>query len=116
MFCPSSVCRVSRRAIGSNIYGEYDYGDYETVRCSVLDHNVERAQTTVRADSGGSRGYGFENSGDLILGFMPNDPIRNSDRIELYNQEYRVINVFPIANSFGKVTYLEVLCAIWQSN
>lgn len=115
MFRPKLNCKIERVQTGTNVYGEREYGDQESSGCSLISMSIGVDQTTVRVDSGASRGKGYENVGYIRLAFGPRVGIKKHDKVTVLGETYSVDRVMQQPGRVGCIEYVSAECSIWRS-
>lgn len=100
---------------GYDLYGQPAWKQMPDERCDVVKLATDTQHTTVRADSGGTRGHADEVVADSVLLMSPATKVELGGRIEVCNIPLRVTSVRPRLTVFGKVDHYEVGCAAWPS-
>lgn len=117
MFIPNAPCTISSASKETNIYGEKTQGPARKTKCVVLEQRLRRDGTTVRVDSGASRGNAFEITGWVRLGLRPKEAVEYNDRITVpqLGLDLRVVSIYPVMSIRSCVEYKEITCSPWQS-
>jgi len=102
-------CRITRR-IGYDAYGQEKWGERRVSQCVVISLVKRSQNTTVRADSSGTRGHADEivSSGEIL--FDAKEKVLIGDRIEIPSagMSVVVISTQPVFSVMGKVDHWRV--------
>ncbi|MDL2285094.1 hypothetical protein LJC19_08170 [Oxalobacter sp. OttesenSCG-928-P03] len=97
---------------GSDVYGKAKFGKEIKTKCSVASLMVANKDTTVRADSSGTRGHAEEVVSDAKLLFHKNTDISLGDKLTLPHIKLSVVAILPRYNVWSVLDHLEVLGVI----
>lgn len=106
-------CVITRPA-GTNVFGEPLYSKGVPQACHVLRAVDKIADTTVRADSSGSRGHAEENLADLWMLIRPTIKIATNDMVDVQGMKFRIVSIQQRNTVFGEFDHFEVLGQIEQ--
>ena len=95
MFRPNTTCQLIKKAQGYNKYGEESFSAPVTVPCAVVRLDFMTQNSTVRADSSGSRGNAGEFLADARLLFKTDVDVEVDDLVIAYGVSLKVKSVFP---------------------
>lgn len=112
MFKGTVDCFISSKA-GNNAYGEEIFYAPKKVRCSVIKLKSISFHTTVRVDSGATRGGAAELSADVVLLFPPKDAPKISDKVVVYGLTLTAVSSQPQFDVRGNIDHIRVECAEW---
>lgn len=115
MFRPNVKCTLRPILEGFDVYGSSRLGEAIPIKCAVVKLKDKRQQTTVRADSSGSRGFGEEQVADAKLLFLPSSQVKAGDVIRVHGIDLEVAIVQPRIAISGRLDHYEVECIAWQS-
>lgn len=107
------ACRHQKKT-RTDMYGQENWSDPVQLRCAVVKLEHEKADTTVRADSSGTRGHADEKIAAAILLFKRKhgDNIALGDRLEVGSISLSVIKVRQRYDVMSRLDHYEVWCAI----
>lgn len=111
MFIPNATC-VIRRSANYDKYGQPIQGPRETIRCALVRYDLKTADSTVRADSGATRGNIKEiiSTGRVLLDKTVN-PNRGDLLILSFEGRsivFKIKEVEPRINVLGVLDHWEV--------
>jgi hypothetical protein len=112
MLPPRNVCSIEK-PLGKNIHGEPTFAPAIAERCSIVKSKERIMNTTVRADSSASRGYGdeFVNENDILL--TPKTSAKPQDRITVAGIALRIISLRPQFDVWGVLDHYVVEGRSW---
>lgn len=105
---PCTVIKVR----GHDIYGAEVLGSRVKERCGVVKLYKSSEFTTVRVDSGASRGAAFEGQGFAQLLLSPSTVAQINDLLFVGGIRLRVTKKWPRFDVFGKTDHYEIECGI----
>ncbi len=115
MFRPNVNCTLRRLLDGYDVYGRAQLGQPVPMKCGVVKLRDKRQQTTVRADSSGSRGFGEEQVVDVKLLLPKSSEVKAGDVIAVAGMSLEVAVVHQRFAMSGRLDHYEVECIAWQS-
>lgn len=98
------------KATSYDLYGQPTLVASKSEMCDVVKLATETQHTTVRVDSGGTRGKADETVADSILLVSRVTRIDRDDRVVVSNVPLRVTVVRPRFDIFGKIDHYELRC------
>lgn len=115
MFRPNLTITLRRIGQDFDVYGHAQLLPAETMRCAVIKLRDKSQQTTVRADSSGSRGFGDERVVESKLLLPISSRIKAGDVLTVDGLDLQVDVVHPRHRATGVLDHYEVECVAWQS-
>lgn len=112
VFIPNLDCIIRKKGL-PDVYGKAGTGSERPERCSIVKLRYESVHTTVRADSGATRGHAdeFVTSNRILLAASTQAAI--DDQLEVSGYKIRIKILHPRINVIGKVDHYEVEGEVW---
>ncbi|WP_374335523.1 hypothetical protein [Methyloversatilis sp.] len=107
LFNKMTPCKIRSKS-ETNLYGQASWGLYRASKCSVIKLKTSVGNTTVRADSSGTRGHADERILDAVLLFLPSDMVRMGDEVTVGGIVGEVISIEGIFDIYGKIDHYRV--------
>jgi|SaaInlStandDraft_7_1057024.scaffolds.fasta_scaffold36118_2 hypothetical protein len=109
MFTPNTDCLIFKTSRDSfDAYGTKISGKPVKSRCGVVKLKDGTHKTTVRADSGGSRGKANEYISDSVLMFLPTVDIEIGDKVKVLSIMLEVAEIHQRISVYGRLSHYEV--------
>lgn len=106
---PCTIIKVSKY----DLFGAEVKGERKRATCAVVKLLESAARTTVRVDSGATRGGAEERHADAVLLFSPKSYIGMGDIVEMSEgQKLKVIQLHRRYSATGSFDHFEVECKI----
>lgn len=100
---------------GDNLAWEGDVFSF-TTKCLELKDRTMRQRTTVRVDSGGTRGNAYEVAGESYFGVAGKIKVKENYKITVRGEDYRVINIdYQGGRKPNCIVYKILTCTPWRS-
>lgn len=100
---------------GFDLYGQPKWVALPCERCDVVKLLTDTQHSTVRVDSGGSRGHADETVADAILLVAPTTKLERNDKLEVLGVSLKITAVRPRLDAIGKLDHFEVRGSAWPS-
>lgn len=110
---PNLDCRVYKKG-EADLYGQPQLGRAIAERCAVVKLKHDSQHTTVRADSGASRGHADEFVATSKILLMPTTTAELDDKLEVHGIAMRVISKWPRFDVAGRLDHYEVQGELWE--
>lgn len=111
VFTRNVLCRVTPY-VGTDVYGAPVAGATRTEKCAVVKLTQTTQHTTVRADSGATRGHADEEVADAVLLFSKQSTIGLGDHVVVSGVSLRVASIRQRFDVMSRLDHFEVRCAI----
>ena len=95
--------------IGTDLYGQDIWGEKRITKCSVIKLIKSAKNTTVRADSSGTRGHADEVVADLVALLSKRVKVFLGDVLTIEGTNFRVTGIQPVFSIMGKVDHHRVI-------
>lgn len=105
---------VITRGLGYDAYGQKRLGEKRASSCIVISLRQGTQNTTVRADSSGTRGHADETVAQGVLLFDKKETLLFGDMITLMGFTLSVIGITPVFDVMGKHDHWRVEVDIEQ--
>lgn len=113
MFQPNLDAELRKKA-GRDLFGKESFGEPIPIRCGVVDMAALMDQTSVRADSTGSRGAAQELVLQSKILVPEGTPVDQGDLLVVLGFTVEVIGVHPRVDTQGNTDHLELRAKIRQ--
>lgn len=102
-------CVVTKQG-GHDVYGEKVAGASFSEKCAVVKLTEKQFRTTVRVDSGATRGGAEESRADAVLLMNKKSKVQVEDAVEMLEEEVTLIVISKRAryNVAGKLDHYEI--------
>lgn len=107
MFRSNTTASLLRKA-GRNIHGRESYSAPVSLPCSVVSLAERVVQTSVRADSSGSRGAAEEEVLQAVILIPPTFQVSKGDVIKILGRTIEIEGIEPRNDVFGRLHHQEV--------
>lgn len=104
-------CAIENK-LSTDVYGEATFADARQSKCMVVKLTRGKADSTVRTDSGGTRGHADELVADAKLLVSPNEIIAPDDVIVVHGVRLIVMGVKFQFDTQGKLDHLQIVGTI----
>jgi len=108
MFIPNTRANLHSRKTVKDNFGKYLYTAAISVPCAIVYLNVAVAQSSVRADTSGTRGQSEQNQGDARFLFPKSLKLKVGDVIFKDDHWLEVTEVTARRNVIGKLDHHQV--------
>lgn len=107
----SIPCVVTER-LGSDVYGAPIFGRSVRALCAIVKLVKKSQHTTVRADSGATRGHANEAVADAVLLMHKRIEPGIDSEVSIRGMKLRIISVRHRTDAMGRIDHYEVGCSI----
>jgi hypothetical protein len=104
----NTQCYITPK-IGNDAFGQPKLGIKRESKCAVLKLETMKQATTLRPDSGGSRGHADEEVADLHVLVNKNESITIDDIFEVHGVTFHIVSNRPRFDAFGKFDHIELM-------
>ena len=111
LFKPKTPCKIYRKGV-TNIYGEQTLSLPTATKCAVVKLMRGKQDSTVRTDSGATRGHADELIAEAKLLFAVSDDVKPGDVLEVNGVRVIADRVAFQYTVGGKLDHLQVVGSI----
>lgn len=114
MFIPNQSCTIERQG-ATDVYGAVTLLAPVPERCAIVKLKTDSQHTTVRADSGGTRGFADELVRDSNVLLAAKTAARINDCLTVLGVKIKITAMRPRLSAFGKLDHYETRGELWES-
>ena len=112
MFIPNLPCLLRKNGL-PDVYGHSEPGPAAPERCAVVKIKPESIRTTLRADSGATRGHADEFIITNLVLLAKTTAAALDDQLEVIGHKIRIKMLHPRFNVLGQLDHYEVEGEMW---
>lgn len=113
MYLPKTPCLVQHKA-GDDVYGRPVFTAWIPERCAVVSLAVSDVQSSVRADSSGSRGNAEEIEAVSVILFGPRTIADRNDIVSIAGFKLLVKGKEPKFSVTGAIDHFRMTLTLWS--
>lgn len=104
-------CKISTK-VGTDVYGAPKFSAARASVCAIVKLVSKSQHTTVRADSGATRGHADEATADAVLLISKNIEPEFDSIVQVRGMKLRVFSIRHRMDVMGRLDHYEIRCEI----